>query len=154
MQFKDFGKLHIFYDAPIIPATPHPGGEGRAFGTGTGTIENRIIAGPLRWTNLATVRSDNVVLSNFNGIIEPDRGSPVLFRLHGYAIPMPGEENSVHINRATVLRLVFTSQGQDYAALNNVIAMAEGIVLNKAERHIAFRAYECIFELPPVSIFS
>lgn len=153
MQLKDFGKLHLIYDAPIVAATPFPGREGRGFGTGTGRIENRIIRGTLRWTNMPAVRSDNVVLSNFNGIIEPDEGDIVLFRLHGYAVPSVGEGPGVRIKRDTVLRLVFTSQGQDHAALNTIIAMAEGIVVDQAERLIGFRVYECAYEAPPLQMF-
>ncbi len=153
MQLREFGQLTLKYDRPIIAAAPYPGGEGRGFGMGTGRIENRIIAGNLRWTNLPSVRSDNVVLSNFNGIIEPDEGAIVLFRLHGYAIPSKGEGSGVRIRRDTVLRLIFTSQGADYSSLNNIIAMAEGIVVNQPERLIGFRLFECVYEPPPLSMF-
>ena len=114
------------YDAPIIAAAPFPGGEGRGFGTGRGRIESPRVNGALRWANLPSVRSDNVVLSNFNGIIEPDEGAIVLFRLHGYAVPSAGEGTGVRIQRDTVLRMVFMSQAGDHADLNNLIVMAEG----------------------------
>jgi hypothetical protein len=153
MQLRDFGQLQITYDAPIIAAAPFPGGEGRGFGTGTGRIENRVISGNLRWTNLPSVRSDNMVLSNFNGIIEPDEGDIVLFRLHGYAAPSAGEGPGVRIKRDTVLRLVFTSQSADYGELNSIIAMAEGIVISQPERLIGFRVYECVYEPPALAMF-
>lgn len=153
MELKGLGQMHLIYDAPVIAATPFPGGEGFGFGTGTGRIENRIISGNLRWTNLPSVRSDNVVLSNFNGIIESDDGGIVLFRLHGYAVPSAGEGPGVRIKRDTVLRLVFTSQGDDHAALNTIIAMAEGVVVNQKERLIGFRVYECVYGAPPLELF-
>jgi len=153
MKFVDFGQLFLRYDGPLVAAAPYPGGDGRAFGTGTGWIDNRIIRGALRWTNIPTVRSDGVVLSEFNGIIEPDEDGVVLFRLHGYAIPSAGEGPGLRINRDTLLRLVFVSQADEYAELNNVVAMVEGVVLNREERLIGFRAYQCLFELPDPSAF-
>lgn len=156
MKFVDFGQLLLRYDGPIVPAAPYPGGAGRAFGTGTGWIDNRIIRGSLRWANTPKVRSDKVVMSEFNGIIEPDggEGAVVLFRLHGYAIPSEGEGPSIHINRDTLLRLIFVSEGQAFTELNRIVAMAEGVVLSKQDRLIGFRAYQCLFELPDTSVFS
>lgn len=148
MKLQDLAYLVLQYDGPIRGAAPFPGGDGRGFGTGTGRIEGEAIRGNLRWANIPVVRSDNVVVSDFNGIIEPDEGDIVLFRLHGYAVPSAGEGPGIRILRDSMWHCQFTSAGQDYAFLNNAFVVAEAAVLHQPTRVIGVRLFSATYEGP------
>lgn len=154
MKLREFIEMELQYADAIQPFTPFPGGEGFGWGDGTGYMKGDDFEGPLKWVNLPVVRSDNVVLSDFNGVVDLVGGGKIKFRLHGYARPMAAGDAKIRTLRDCAWMLTFTADAPELAYLNNTFAVAEGTTVNVAERRIGIRGFECVTELEDLALLA
>jgi Protein of unknown function (DUF3237) len=141
MRLEPLAEFRMRYSEAIRLVQPYQSGEGSAWGVGDGTTSGRI-SGRARWVNHPHRRSDGTFMPNAHGVIETDDGETVLFSLQGRTPtegPLAGKQH---------LSVLFEAEAERYRWLNDVLAVAEGIIEMESE-HPVMRAacYECVHEL-------
>jgi hypothetical protein len=122
-------------------------GVGAGYGEGTGHAVGDRLSGQLYWSNRPTVRSDNVVLGDFYGILLPDDGTYIVFSMRGYVVPWPGEPHSLPVKRDGIFGVSFQADHPDYDWVNSTYFVAESTV--SAEHLVEVRAFSCTNEIGP-----
>ncbi len=122
-------------------------GLGVGYGEGTGNVVGDRLSGQLYWSNRPTVRSDNVVLGDFYGILLTDEGIYIVFSMLGYVVPWRGEPNILSVKRDGIFGVSFQADHPDYHWVNSTYFVAESTV--SAEHTVEVRVFSCTNEIGP-----
>lgn len=131
---------------PLVPVAPWAGGAGRGYAEGRGQAVGERLSGALYWSNRPVVRSDNVVVSDFHGLIRTDSGDDVLFSMGGYAVPVEGEPHAVRVARDGLFTVTFLAEAPGLAWLNRAFAVAESY---SADGEVRTTVWQCENEVGP-----
>jgi len=119
---------------------PFGGDDGAGYGEGSGTVTGNRLAGTCVWSNQPRRRGDGRMLPDVRGLIVTDDGAEVLFTLTGVTVFTDdgrGGQNLVG---------TFTAEGEHYAWVNDLVCVAEGVIVPAANT-ILIHVYAAINEL-------
>lgn len=135
MRLEPLCVLELVYDerggvpnGGFVLVTPYAGGEGSGYGSGHGTARGERLNGTVVWSNHPRRRSDRRMLPNAHGVILTADDASVVFELTGRTVfddPGRGAQN---------LTGWFESADERYRWLNDVVCVAEGVILMDAGR--------------------
>lgn len=146
VRLEPLAELRLHYTTPFWLIQPFGGEEGIGYGEGEGRIEGERLAGSVRWVNHPRRRPDGAMLPNTNGLIETDDDAQLTLELEGLTLV---DEHRVG---RQLLHVSFATADERYTWLNDVFAVAEGVIDHDAETdRYVMRApvYRVVHELEP-----
>ncbi len=125
MRVEELCSLELRYVGGFHLARPYRGEAGLGWGVGDGIVRGARLAGAARWSNQPSRRGDGAMLPNARGVIATDDGAEVFFDLTGRTIWV--ERDGKELGRQLLL-VLFESDDDRYAWLNNCVCMGEGVI--------------------------
>ena len=118
---------------------PFGGEDGAGYGEGSGTVRGERLAGTCVWSNHPRRRGDGRMLPDAHGLIVTGDGAQVLFDLRGVTVFNEGRGGQSLLG-------MFTAEDERYAWLNDVVCVAEGVIV-PAQNTIEIHVYAAVNEL-------
>lgn len=125
MKLEALCTMDLQYSGDFHLARPYGNESGSGWGIGTGTVTGARLSGQAQWSNQPRRRGDGVMLPNARGVISTGDEAEVLFDLTGRTVFLDVDGTTVG---RQLLMTLFESEAPDYAWLNDVVCMTEGVV--------------------------
>lgn len=117
--------LHLRYTGDFHLARPYGNEGGVGWGVGEGQVTGDRLRGTAQWSNQPASRGDGVMLPNARGVITTPDHAEVIFDLTGRTVFVERDGQEVGRQLLTVL---FESEHDQYAWLNNTVCVGDGLI--------------------------
>ncbi len=139
MRLDELCTMDLRYRGPLHLARPYGHEAGLGWGVGDGSVSGQRLAGAVQWSNHPARRGDGVMLPDGRGVITTGDGAEVLFSVTGRTVVV--ERDGKPVGRLLLL-VLFESEHERYAWLNNTVCVGEGVI-DPVTHTIRVRVFSC-----------
>jgi hypothetical protein len=118
-------RMELRYTGDFHLARPYGNEAGIGWGVGEGVVTGERLGGTAQWSNQPTRRGDGVMLPNARGVITTPDAAEVMFDLTGRTVFI--ERNGEEVGQQ-LLTVMFESENDRYAWLNNTVCVGDGLI--------------------------
>jgi hypothetical protein len=118
-------RMDLRYTGDFHLVRPYGNEAGTGWGIGVGVVTGERLGGTAQWSNQPARRGDGVMLPNARGVIATPDAAEVMFDLTGRTVFI--ERNGEEVGRQ-LLTVMFESENDRYAWLNNTVCVGDGLI--------------------------
>jgi hypothetical protein len=125
MRLDPLCTMELRYTGDFHVVRPYGNEAGIGWGMGEGVVTGERLGGVAQWSNQPARRGDGVMLPNARGVIATSEDAEVMFDLTGRTVFI--ERNGEEVGRQ-LLTVMFESENDRYAWLNNTVCVGDGLI--------------------------